>query len=110
MHGVVDRFFGAEGVRVELVGGADDVCAACPHLGEAGCTAADGGEQAVMARDAQVLGRLGLSVGKLRLSSVLAERVLDSISAEDLPALCGNCRWLGYGYCAEGLRLHRQAP
>ncbi len=109
MHGVVDRFFRADDSAVELVEGRDDICAACPHLGEDGCTQS-GGEERMAGRDAEVLGRLGLAVGQMRPSTVLAERVLAGVTGDDLPALCGECRWLASGYCAEGLRLHRQAP
>lgn len=95
---------------VELVEEPDTVCGACPHRAPAGCTLNGGGSEAGMqAQDRHVLTRLGLAAGSaVRWRDVL-ERIRLSILGSDLPTICGSCRWLPLGYCAEGIdRLRRQ--
>jgi hypothetical protein len=63
----------------------------------------------MQAQDRHVLKLLGLNAGStVRWRDVL-ERTRLSIKGRDLPGICGNCRWLPLGYCAEGIeRLRRQ--
>lgn len=95
---------------VELADEPDTVCGACPHRAPAGCTLNGVGSEAGMqAQDRHVLKLLGLNAGStVRWRDVL-ERTRLSIKGRDLPGICGNCRWLPLGYCAEGIeRLRRQ--
>jgi uncharacterized protein len=93
---------------VEVQDHPDDVCAACPHRSETGCTI-DGpeSEEAMIAQDREVLARLGLKVGmRLPWREVLL-RISGSVTGDDLPAICGTCRWLPLGYCREGMEQLR---
>lgn len=95
---------------VELAEEPDAVCGACPHRAPAGCTLnGDGSEPGMRDQDRHVLARLGLKAGsQVRWRDVL-DRIRSSITGNDLPEICGSCRWLPLGYCAEGIeRLRRQ--
>jgi hypothetical protein len=102
---------GNPGHPVELVEEPDTVCGACPHRAPDGCSLNGSGSEAGMqAQDRQVLKRLGLARGSVvRWRDVLA-RIRLSIKGSDLPDICGQCRWLPLGYCAEGIeRLRKEA-
>ena len=54
-------------------------------------------------QDRVVLEKLGLEVGdRIRWRDIL-ERIRRSVGCDDLPSICGTCRWLPLGYCREGL-------
>lgn len=85
----------------------DTVCAACPHLA-AGCTLNGLGSESEMARqDRDVLARLDLTAGAVVTWRDVLARIRRAISGDDLPSICGSCRWLPLGYCAEGLKRLR---
>ncbi|MGQ0665578.1 MAG: DUF1284 domain-containing protein [Nitrospiraceae bacterium] len=93
---------------VEVVASPDAVCAACPHQHPSGCVLNGArSEEEMIDQDHVVLQRLGLKVGsRIRWQDIL-EWIRNSVSGDDLPSICGNCRWLPLGYCREGLnRLH----
>ena len=90
---------------VQVVDGPDAVCGACPHhQAVTGCTlSGDDSETEMHRQDEDVLGRLGLQSGmKLTWAEVL-QRIRERVSGDDLPAICGQCRWLPLGYCREGI-------
>ncbi len=89
---------------VELVEEPDAVCGACPHRAPAGCTLnGDGSEPGMREQDRQVLARLGLKAGDVVRWRDVLDRIRSSITGNDLPAICGSCRWLPLGYCKEGI-------
>ncbi len=89
---------------VELVEEPDAVCGACPHRAPAGCTLnGDGSEPGMRDQDRQVLTRLGLQAGSLVRWRDVLDRIRGSITGDDLPDICGSCRWLPLGYCAQGI-------
>lgn len=94
---------------VQVVASPDAVCSACPHQQEsAGCTLnGEPSEADMIHQDRVVLGRLGLKAGDhLSWQEILA-RISTSMRGDDLPSICGRCRWLSLGYCHEGIdRLH----
>ena len=94
------------GQMVELLDGPDAVCGACPHRAPSGCSIdGEASEEAMRNQDREVLARLGLRVGdRVRWSEVL-DRIAGSLAGAMLPRICGGCRWLPLGYCAEG--IHR---
>jgi hypothetical protein len=96
---------------VELVEEPDAVCGACPHRAPAGCALnGNGSEAGMQAQDRAVLKRLGLSGGGVVRWRDVLERIRISITGSDLPGICGQCRWLPMGYCAEGIeRLRKEA-
>jgi hypothetical protein len=62
-------------------------------------------------QDREVLQRLGLNPGAVVSWTDIVERIRTHIAPEQLPDICGACRWLPLGYCAESLdRLRRSAP
>jgi len=107
MRRIVDAFYSKQGVEVELVAGPDDICGACPHMREGKCRATQDADEAVRAKDACVSDRLGLLPGGRYNSSWLACRTVAGIAPEALADICGGCRWLSAGYCAEGLARRR---
>jgi hypothetical protein len=109
MRGIVDAFFGAEPADVELTSDCDDICAPCPYMKGGRCTATDNRYGDVSARDAVVLGRLGLTPGSTHSAPSLVRLVLDRIRPADLPELCADCQWLEEGHCQDGLARGRPA-
>ncbi len=103
MRAVVDVFFGQGPAEVELASECDDICSACPYMKGERCTATDAQGGDMPARDAAVLGKLGLSVGSRHAASSLVRLVEDRIRPADLQQLCAGCPWLEAGYCGEGL-------
>ncbi len=96
------------GVLVEVLASPDAVCMACPHRHPSGCTLnGERSEEEMIEQDHEVLRRLGLKVGeRLRWQDILA-RIRTSVTGDDLPSICGSCRWLPLGYCREGInQLH----
>jgi hypothetical protein len=95
-------------VLVEVLASPDAVCAACPHRHPSGCMLnGERSEEEMIEQDHEVLRRLRLKVGdRLRWYDILA-RIQTSVTGDDLPSICGGCRWLPLGYCLEGInRLH----
>lgn len=98
--------------RVEVITSPDAVCAACPHQLSSGCTLnGERSEDEMKDQDRVVLRKLGLEAGsRVRWRDIL-DRIRLSVHGEDLPAICGTCRWLPLGYCREALeKLHQQHP
>ena len=95
-------------VLVEVIASPDAVCAACPHRQSAGCTLnGERSEEEMVAQDHVVMQRLGLKAGdRLRWEEILT-RIGTAVSGEDLPSICGSCRWLPLGYCREGINRLR---
>ena len=89
---------------VEVLDSPDVVCAACPHRQPVGCTLNGTDSEAEMrAQDRHVLALLGLTAGqRLRWGDIL-DRIRASVRGDDLPAICGTCRWLPLGYCRDGI-------
>jgi hypothetical protein len=89
---------------VEVADQPDSVCRACPNLGAQGCRLnGEHSEAEMQAQDRDVLGRLGCRPGDRYQWRDLVERIRHRVSGDDLPAICGTCRWLPLGYCREGL-------
>jgi hypothetical protein len=89
---------------VEVTDQPDSVCRACPNLGAEGCRLnGDRSEVEMRAQDHDVLSRLGCRPGERYQWSELLERIGRQVTGDDLPAICGSCRWLPLGYCKEGL-------
>ena len=95
-------------VLVEVLASPDAVCNACPHHHSSGCTLnSERSEEEMIAQDHEVLRRLGLHVGERLCWQDILSRIRTSVTGDDLPSICGSCRWLPLGYCREGVtRLH----
>lgn len=110
LAGIVARLRDDPGVRVRVRVGADAVCRACPSLSAGGCVRYG---QGVVRQDARVAGVLGVASGDEMTWADLRARVRTAVAPDDLADLCGNCPWLPYGVCAEGiagLRAGRPLP
>ena len=96
---------------VQVVDAPDVVCGACPHEAGSGCTLnGEGTEVDMQAQDRVVLTRLGLQPGDQLPWDQVLERIRRSVSGDDLPTICGRCRWLSLGYCREGIEQLRRQP
>ncbi|MGE3154343.1 MAG: DUF1284 domain-containing protein [Nitrospiraceae bacterium] len=100
----------SHGSQIEVIAAPDVICAACPHRQPTGCRAnGERSEEVMIEQDHVVMRRLGLNVGdRLRWGDLL-DRIRNSIDGDELPAICGNCRWLRLGYCREGINRLRRA-
>lgn len=98
--------------QIEVIASPDTVCAACPHRRSTGCTLNGTRSEAEMVeQDHDVMRRLGLAAGdRLRYGDLL-ERICKSVRGDDLPSICGNCRWMPFGYCRDAIdQLRNQDP
>lgn len=93
---------------VEVLISPDVVCGACPHQQTSGCTLnGDRSEEEMRDQDRVVLEKLGLEAGSHVRWQEILERIRRSVSGDDLPSICGTCRWLPLGYCREGINQLR---
>ena len=96
---------------VQVIDEPDEICAACPHRADSGCTlGGPGSEAAMQAQDREVLRRLGLDAGAVLAWREVLARISHSVRGDDLPEICGSCRWLPLGYCREGLERLASEP
>ena len=108
MSAIHQSLFQHPDTEVELVTAPDAVCGACPHQESGGCTL-DGtrSEEEMRNQDHVVLAKLGLETGtRVRWRDVL-DRIRASVTGEDLPSICGSCRWLPLGLCRKGIERLR---
>ena len=85
----------AEEGSIVLTEGADEICAACPHLRDGDCASRD----KVSRYDAAVRRLLALAQGESYDAAALEERVRREIfEAHRLREICGDCEW--YPLCA----------
>ena len=91
-------------VLVKVLASPDGVCAACPHRHLSGCMLnGERSEEEMIEQDHEVLRRLGLKVGDRVCWYDILARIRTSVTGDDLPSICGGCRWLPLGYCREGI-------
>lgn len=97
---------------VEVLDTIDAVCEACPHESRTtGCTLNGAQtEAAIQAQDRLVLKLLGLRPGESVTWKELLRRISIHVSGDDLPTICGQCRWLSLGYCSSGIDQLRGGP
>jgi hypothetical protein len=88
---------------ITLVVGCDAICVSCPHNKGGKCLKRANSEVDVPAQDLELLERLGLEAGTQMLAGEAWGKVKQTLAPGDLTEICGNCEWLGLGYCAEGL-------
>lgn len=96
---------------VEVLTSPDVVCGACPHQRVSGCTLNGKRSEVEMTnQDRVVLAKLGLKAGRRVPWRDILDRIRQSIRSDDLPSICGSCRWLPLGYCRDGIeRLRKEA-
>ena len=93
---------------VEVLASPDVVCGACPHQQTSGCTLnGDRSEEEMRDQDLVVLEKLDLEAGSHVRWGEILERIRRSVGGDDLPSICGKCRWLPLGYCREGINQLR---
>jgi hypothetical protein len=92
---------------ITLVVGCDAICVSCPHNKEGKCLRSANSEVDVPLQDLDLLKRLGLEAGSQMPAGETWEEVRERLAPGDLAEICGDCEWLGLGYCAEGLKRLR---
>jgi uncharacterized protein len=80
------------GESVEVVNGADDLCASCPHLTEARCTYKDGAEEEIRNLDRRAADYLGVSAGVSIAWQSIGQRVIDAPGVW-FSQFCDGCDW-----------------
>jgi hypothetical protein len=104
MRNLQERLLDNPGLAVRLQNEPDDLCAACPHVGDEGCQLQGPLHEAHMrAHDGAVLHRLGLVAGTVLSWSDVLGRVRERIRGSDLPQICTTCPWLPIGVCRESV-------
>lgn len=103
MTAIVERMRADDHTPVHITSIPADLCSACPNLGPKGCASRPGSEKSVHSHDLAVMERLGISEGETISWGTIQQRIVATMQPDSLQALCHNCRWLPYGYCAEGL-------
>ncbi|MFI3169746.1 MAG: DUF1284 domain-containing protein [Faecalibacterium sp.] len=86
----------AQNPDVQLVEGADQVCAACQHrVGGTGCEA----QEKVARYDAAVLERCGYQVGEILRWRDFSAKITEAILTQNgLQEICADCEW--YSICS----------
>jgi hypothetical protein len=107
MEKVVGELRSDPSLPITLVVGCDAICASCPHNKEGKCLKRANSEVDVPILDLELLNRLGLEAGSQMLAGEAWEEVKKRLAPEDLTEICGDCEWLGLGYCAQGLERLR---
>ena len=79
---------------IQLVKGADAVCACCTHKGPKGCLL---GEEDVKKRDKMVLEKLKCAFGEVAPKDII--KGLRLLKEEEFAACCSSCRWAKEGVC-----------
>ena len=94
---------------VELVGGVDDLCAACPKraTGDSGVEVSCAADPTAI--DGRVLDYIGLEIGHVYSFGHLLEIVRERIAPSTLATICRGCVWESKGWCAAGLESGRIA-
>jgi hypothetical protein len=100
MARLVDRLNSDPELQVRMVRGADDFCAACPHMDRGYCKRFG---ESVEDFDQKVMKRLGYGPGEIATWSSVLDNLSGAIRADQLDRYCGDCRWLKLNYCSDGL-------
>jgi uncharacterized protein len=115
MAGVAKQLGDHPETVVEIVEGPDIICKSCPNLEGERCTIDDeidskhllnGVDQSVE-MDRRVVTKVGIQVGELKEWREILYIVGQSVSADDLNHLCGDCQWKAFPYCENGLERLR---
>jgi hypothetical protein len=80
------------GDPVEIVRGADDLCACCPHLKGSRCSYKEGAEDEITRLDRMAAEFLGVSIGSITTWRDVAQLVIDAQGAWFLQ-FCDGCDW-----------------
>ena len=81
--------------RVRIVTGADDLCAACPHLHSSGLCAS---QEIVERLDNAVITTFGITEGPQDYTALTA-KLRQFLTPELLNSVCAPCGWLKTGLC-----------
>ncbi|MHB1056073.1 MAG: DUF1284 domain-containing protein [Thermoleophilia bacterium] len=85
---------------VRLVAGVDDICRACPHINSGDCKCPD---HDVSDLDLRVAGHIGMAPGESCSWSDMLAVIGNRVTPDDILRLCSGCRWVGFGYCEQGI-------
>ena len=95
-------------IVVEVLASPDVLCAASPHHRTDACTLnGEDSEQDMRQQDGVVLAKLGLQSGDHVTWREILQRIRRAVIGDELPSICGSCRWLPFGYCREGIERLR---
>ncbi len=81
---------------VELTAEPDEICAACPNLGEKGCLLDD---NHVVSKDEALACALGLVTGQTYAVPELLQTVERNLREDIFETSCNNCEWYAQGLC-----------
>ncbi len=98
MNEVYERLRRSPGTSVEIVEGADDLCAKFPCNQEYHCD-----KRSVHEHDERITQHLGIQTGERLTWSELLQLVRDRVQPEHIPVWCASCRWVSYGVCKAGV-------
>ena len=98
-------------IEIKVLAGEDIFCRVCPHNYRGRCMADDPVDRPVptdspdnsVLMDRRVLQWLDLKEGDIEYWGSILYRISRNVDSSVMDALCGDCRWREYGYCAEAL-------
>ena len=103
MGKVLKEFHSNTALPITVVTECDIICGSCPHNKGGACRKREDSARRVKSKDAMLLKKLDFPANTETTSGEAWRRVKERVSAEDLAAMCRRCKWLGLGYCQEGL-------
>lgn len=89
---------------MRIVEGADDICAACPHMENDDCQRFG---KSALEMDAKLKQTLGLTEDMVEPWFMLVDSVRDAITPDNLYQFCGHCNWKNLNYCTDGIAALR---
>ncbi|WP_159884643.1 DUF1284 domain-containing protein [Paenibacillus puerhi] len=103
MTAIYERLRVQPETEIVMIEGPDDICGHYPKDQHAHCEGAS-----VYTRDARVLDKLGMELGKPVPWSQVTAKVADHVEPGDIQVICASCPWEPYGVCKEGVDIIRR--
>ncbi len=100
---------GEADARVEVVDGADEICAPCPNNDSGTCKPAGlSDEPRIRALDAAYESTLEVKPGDEMSFDELKKRIAENVTDQAFEKNCAPCSWKRFGYCKSALEIIRK--
>jgi hypothetical protein len=100
---IVEALQRDEELPIQVIEGADSICAACPHQSIEGCAV----EEKIQGLDARHAHILNLKAGGVLSWKEAQQRLKDHMTIEAFHHACAGCEWKAWGVCEIALRKLR---
>jgi len=107
MRMMKERFLANPEMVIRIVASPDEICMACPNLGENGCFKNGDPDEELKTRemDCSIMETTGIKEGDVRTVREAFDSVEKTIDANALERICKTCEWLQVGHCRERIEI-----